>query len=190
MSDPNIVQFQEAFKRLRRVEVGNPHVGFSKRLNLLVDSFEINAPGLDRGRAKWLADITGSAHPTVSNWLKNDVVPAPEMLDLMVRFLLQHSKEINISSSRLKSWLLYGDETLNPFVKKSSNVFKPYVPLAMALISEVVEQEGIDRTSFDFARVINDTAGMLENLNINHMGQIDEIHRTLVSQCFKLFAIS
>lgn len=190
MSDPKIINMQAAFARLR-TEGGQPETpyhGFSDRLNLLIDKSQLNAPPLARGRSAWLAELTGASNPTVANWLKNDTVPGFEMLDLISRFLISHMKKLNVSPQRLKSWLLFGDESINPFASRATpEPLKPYVPLAMALISEVVKSEQVDRTAFDLRRVINDTAGMLENLNITDMSQIDDVHRTIVSQCLKLY---
>ena len=192
MNDQKIIDFEAAFARLHneaRPSGASPYVGFSDRLNVLIDNTTINPPALDKGRATWLAGLTGASTPTVGAWLKQDTVPAFEMLDLIARFIISHQTKYKVSPQRLKSWLLFGDETINPLTHRHNTPepLQPYIPLAMTLISEVVKSEQVERTAFDLGRVLNYTASMLENLNITDMSQIEDIHRSLVSQCLKLY---
>jgi hypothetical protein len=186
----SLLAAHEAFERLRQKKSDpgdSPCKGFSKRLNQLIDKSTLGAPPLSKGRAAWLAKITGSANPTVAAWLKHDTIPAFELLDLVSRFLLQYQKRIDSTPKLILSWLVFGDKSLDPFGTRRAA--PSYVPLAGALISEVIKAEKINPAEFDMGRVLNTTAGMLEHLKIESMSQINGAHRSVVSQCLKEFSL-
>ncbi|WP_018417338.1 hypothetical protein [Teredinibacter turnerae] len=84
--------------------------GFSGRLNALIELAGIDAPQLDKGRASWFADLTGTSKVQVAHWLKHDRPPKPVMIRQIVKYLSSHMPSFTEASpEELECWLFYGD---------------------------------------------------------------------------------
>ncbi len=61
-------------------------IGFSDRLNILLDHLDLSVPTIDRGRKIWVSRTFVVTPTNSNNWLSNDIIPKRDTLTKIADF--------------------------------------------------------------------------------------------------------
>jgi len=155
--------------------------GLSNRMNLLIDFADIDAPPIDNGRITYMAALTGSSKPAVTDWLSKDKPPKAANFKRLVAYLISYVPGGPYTPTRVEAWLRYGDEVIPcPFNAPFSSMTQELIPLATSLIAEITKTQGIEACEYNLEKVLNDTVQMLLGFNLTHIDEIDDTHRHII----------
>jgi len=189
MKKINVIPLQNYQKEFNKTHVDESEifVGFSKRLNYMLDLADINCPLIDRGRQAYIAKVFESSKMASADWLKKDRVPKPLTLRRMVQFLINHiSGEYN--DLRVEAWLKYGEPAIPSPFKSLDQMNRVSMPLAMSIIALVSSHHEIRASTFDLNIVLEQTLLLLASENITTMDGINDKHKESV-KCYILQSV-
>ncbi|KZX57915.1 hypothetical protein A3709_20030 [Halioglobus sp. HI00S01] len=186
---PSPQKLREAYESLREEFPRKQTPGFSARLMLLIRRARIFADPTDAPALKIAQLDDRWTQEDVSGWLERDEVPDMRSLFTFVKVCvgLMDYQDQNAAEHET-AYLLFGDLVASPKYGDDSERLKRLRSLALNLIEEIVQEEGIPPDSFDASEAIDSACSLLVNLNFQgEDGEVQSGHKAMLK--LRLFEI-
>jgi len=187
----NVIQINELKKEYDRVysdeistaEQEPAYLGFSERLNTLIDMTDLAIPAIGSGRQTTIAKLVGGAKMSPKDWLLNDRPPKTTTLRSLIKYCLSHLKGGEmVTPTRVEAWLKYGEDTVPyPFdIVNNDDKRTLLIPLAISIITGIAKEANLSADQYDLNETLDRVTSIMFDLDITDQNDVLPIHKDII----------